>query len=123
MTQLVRELSNFVFAQMFIYEVCRCRTCRIWDGICVVASISMWQGNGNNVCSPSFPWVSDTHSKHGRCENGFVCVNVFESGVYFCAGRRSGDRIQEIKRRKAVVLRVRLWYDTRGRRVGIGIIR
>jgi hypothetical protein len=85
-----------------------CRTCRTWYRICVVASISMWQGNGTNVCSPSLPWVSHTHSKHGRCGNGFVCVNVFESGVYHCTGCRSGDRIQEINRRKAVVLRVRL---------------
>jgi hypothetical protein len=36
-----------------------------------------------------------------------VCVNVFESGVYLCAGCRSGDRIQEINRREVLRLGVR----------------
>lgn len=86
---------------------CSCRTCRMWYRICVVATASpAWKACGKAEASapsvrPLLCGLANTHSKHGRCGNGFVCVNVFESGVYSWAGRRSGDRVQKINRRAA----------------------
>jgi hypothetical protein len=97
MIQLVHEPC----CQTLFSHRCSCRLCRTLQDVVRYLCRGKHEACGMATSvRPLFAWVSHTHSKHGRCGNGFVCVNVFESGVYFCAGCRSGDRIQEINRRR-----------------------